>query len=139
MADVTALSAGLAAALTSADFRATSYLADNFSPPCALVAAGKVSYHETFGHFGLGTYAFEVMLIVPRVSDRTAIQALEANMSTTGATSVIAALEADGTLGGIATGVIVRESGPMTNVTISPSGGTGVVYTMVPFTVEVYA
>lgn len=136
MADVSALAAGLSTALTKANFRATPYLADTFSPPCALVAAGKVTYHETFGVYGLGTYAFDVMLIVPRVSDRAGIAALEANMSTRGDTSVIAALEADGTLGGIATGVIVRESGQMANITF---GQSGAVYTTISFTVEVYA
>ena len=142
MADVNALATALGTALTNAGFRATDYLADTFSPPCALVASTKVTYHDAFGVNALGTYEFDVYLIVPRVSDRTAIATLQANMGTVNTSvgnSVIAALEVDGTLGGIASGVVVRESGPMANITITPTGGSGVVYTSVRFAVEVFA
>lgn len=143
MADVVALANALGANLAAANppIRFSTFLPDSFSPPIAVISAGEVEYHKAFGTYGLGTYAFQVIYIVPRVSDRTAIESLESAMSTTGATSLIAALESDRTLGGLAVqnGVVVMKAGPITNVTFQSPGGTAIPYSAVPFDLEVYA
>lgn len=138
-ATVPQLADAIASTLTTAGLRTTSYLADTFSAPCCLVAVKTVTYHEAFGIFPLGMYTFDLLLIVPRVSDRTAIESLEGYMSSSGTTSVRAILEADQTLGGVADQVIVRTAGPMAGLSITPTGGTPVVYTSLPFSVEVYS
>lgn len=135
-ATLTDLANGLAANLTAAQIRSTAYLADSFSVPCALVAAKEVEYHQAAGRPAPFLATFDVYLLVARPSDRAGIEALECYMSTSGDTSVIAAIEADGTLGGVASTTVVKSAGPMTGLTI---GTSGAVYTMVPFVVEVFA
>lgn len=118
------------------NIRTEAYLADTFSPPVALVAIRDVTYHEAFGSFPLGMYRFEIYVICARPSDRAGIEAIEAFMSSSGNSSVRAALEADPTLGGVVDNAIVRSSGPMTGLSI---GASGAVYITVPFVVEAYS
>lgn len=134
MADVTALANAIATTLTAGGIRSTAYLADSFSVPCALVGIKESNFHEAFG--GYATFDFTVTLLVARPSDRAGIEAIEAYMSSTGTSSIMAILEADGTLGGVADNTIVKKAGPMVGLTI---GTSGAVYISVPFDVEVGA
>lgn len=131
------LAAGLSAALLASPYkiRSTPYLADTFTPPIALVGIQDIDYHGAFGSPSLGMYNFTVYLILSRANDRAAIAQMEGYMSMAGNSSIKAALETDGTLGGIASGVIVKKSGPPVSLSI---GQSQVVYISVPFEVEVY-
>jgi hypothetical protein len=55
------------------------------------------------------TYNFSVLVIVNRVSERTAQNSLDAYVSSTGSSSIKLALESDKTLGGVAYDVRVTE------------------------------
>src|ERR1035437_8784750 len=78
------------------------YLPDTFTPPVALVEIDEVQYHGAFAG-GNVTHTFTVFVIVSRVSDRAAGQAVQGFMSQAGPNSpnsVQGAIEADVTLGG---------------------------------------
>lgn len=136
-ASVSDIATAIGAALTTAGVRSLPYLSDTFTPPIALVGIDGADYHMAMGAPALTVYQFTVFLIVSRVDDRSAIPNLEAYMSTTGTTSVIAAIEADVTLGGVVDDVIVRKGGPTRSLTIGT--GTPVVYATTEFAVEVHA
>ncbi len=133
---VSDIAAALATALeTIPGLRTASYLPDTFSPPVALIAIDSVEYHGAFAG-GDVTHTFEVHLIVSRGSDRVAMLALEGYMSQAGSLSVKAALEADPSLGGLVSSLVVQRSGPPASLSI---GTSAVVYVWVPFTVAVHA
>ena len=138
---MTAAVGDLAAALSTAlaaqpyGIRSTPYLADQFSPPIALVAIQGVHYHDAFGVASLGMYTFTIYLILSRANDRAALASMESYMSTSGDLSIKAAVETDPTLGGIASGVVVVKSGPPAQLAI---GQSQVTYISIPFECEVY-
>ena len=90
------------------------YLPDTFTAPIGLVSIKEVEYHGAFAG-GNVTHSFEVLLIVSRASDRAAALAIDGYMSQSGANSpysVCGAIEADPTLGGVVSSLIVEKSGP---------------------------
>lgn len=102
----------------TAYLRATDYMADNFTPPCALVAeAGRPEVHTAMGNQSL--YQFEVWLILPRAADRAQLQAAELYASATGTSSIQAALEADQSLGGIVGAGLVTKIGAPMNIQVN--------------------
>ena len=131
------MSAGIATLLDGlGGITSVPYLSDNLNPPTVLVGTGEAVYHGAFGSASLGTYNFDVFLIVPRSSDQAAINMLEAFMSVSGTTSIPATLEASQHLGCGAAGVKVVSCTAPVGVQLS---STGVVYTAVTFKTEVYA
>jgi hypothetical protein len=128
------LATALCVPLTAAGIRAIEYLADQVNPPVAIAATTGVGYHDAFGVHGLAEHHFALMLILTRVGDRAGLKALEALMSNSGATSVRALVEADPTLGGVASACIVRRALPPVALSVS-----GVEYTSVTFDVDVYS
>ena len=133
-ASVSAISTAIAAQLKTVGIRTETYLADTFSPPIALVAIDQIEYHDAFGSPGLGKYTFTVFVIVSRADDRAGIASLEKYMSASGSLSILAAIEADTTLGAIASASFVKHSGPPASINVG-----GAIYVSVPFEVEVYA
>jgi hypothetical protein len=136
MADVTVLANALGTALGTAGIRALPYLTDTFSPPVALVAIDQVEYHQAFGApaNGMASFHFLAQVILARSSDRAALTAMEGYLSTSGSTSVLDALEADPSLGGVAQALVVTRSRPPAAISIN-----GAEYITVPFEVTVYA
>lgn len=120
---------------TISGLRTTPYLPDTISPPVALVAIEDVTYHGAFGYSDV-EHTFTIFLIVGRASDRAGIESMEGFMSNTGTTSVRAALEADPTLGGVVSTLVVEKAGPPVSLNI---GTSGAVYLSLPFTVLVHA
>jgi len=82
---------------------------------------------------GLITNVFTVSVVVGRSAERTAQTALDGYLSYEGATSVRAALEADRTLGGVVSNLLVESAG-----NIATMDGNDAVYLMVDFRVVVY-
>lgn len=116
--------------------RTLPYLADTISPPVALVDIDDVEYHGAFGGADV-VHTFTIFVIVARASDRAGIQLLEAYMSQAGnEQSICGAIEADKSLGGVISTLVVTKSGPVAPVTIP---GSDVIYMSVPFTVIVHA
>lgn len=133
-------------ALGTANIRFVPYLSDTFSPPApttagqypgvALVAIQTVEYHESFGGSGSGRaveYDFVIHVLFARSNDRSAQLAVQDAMSPDSPSSVRAALELDGTFGGVAQTSICRKSGPPVGISIN-----GAEYIQVPFTLDVW-
>ena len=109
MASVSSLRDGIKANLaTITGLRTTDTVPDNPSPPIAVCLPLGITFDNAF-HRGMTTYNFSVLVIVNRVSERTAQNSLDAYVSSTGSSSIKLALETDKTLGGVAYDVRVTE------------------------------
>jgi len=109
MALVSELRDGLKANLaTVTGLRTSDTVPDNPSPPIAIVLPQSISYDDAFGR-GMQTYSFAVLVIVNRVSERSAQNSLDAYISSTGSSSIKLAIERDKTLNGKAFDVRVTD------------------------------
>jgi len=109
MASITELRTGLATNLaTISGLRTTAEMVDSPNPPIGIIAFDRVEYHQAYKN-GMATYRFVVQVIVGRVDERNAQRYLDAYCSTTGASSVLLAIESDKTLGGKAFDCFVSE------------------------------
>lgn len=109
------------------------YLPDSFPVPCAIVAVGDVDYHSAFGN-GVVEHDVAILVIVGRSSESAGDSQLDDFRSYSGTTSLRAAIEADGTLGGVVATSIVTKSTPKTAISIN-----GAEYLAAEFTMTVYA
>ena len=118
MALVSELRDGLKANLaTITGLRTADTVPDNPNPPIAIVLPQSVQYDNAFQH-GMNTYTFSVLVIVNRVSQRTAQNSLDAYVSGTGSKSVKLAVESDKTLNGKAFDVRVTDLRNYGDITI---------------------
>lgn len=124
---------GLEANLQTIDgLRANAEIPDNPNPPVAIVALDNVDYDQAFQN-GLVLYRFRVDVIVSRASDRWAQRRLD-EYTSTGSSSVKAAIESDKTLGGSAFDVRVVQMDRIGTVSLGE-----VTYLAASFAVEVYS
>lgn len=87
---------------TITGLRAFDVIPDNFAPPAAIVAPPmRIQYGSSLGN-AWSTATFTVRILVAKANDRNAQDKLDAYLDASGASSVIAAIEADRTLGGAA-------------------------------------
>lgn len=102
MASLSALRAGLKARLdTIAGLNAYAHRVDDIVSPAAVVLPETINYRDTFD--GKYSYLLVVQLFVEwGTSPAVAEDLMSDYLDSTGATSIIAAIEADGTLGGLA-------------------------------------
>ena len=116
MTTIADLRTGLATRLgTISGLRTAATVPDDPKPPVAIVMPPTISYDTSMGR-GLDTYEFSILVMVGRVSERTAQGSLDAYANPSGASSIKTAIEADRTLGGAAQTVRVtdmRNVGPM--------------------------
>ena len=109
MTSLTDLRTGLATRLaTITGLRSSATIPDNPQPPVAVVMPARITYDTAFGR-GSDEYVFTITLIVGRVNDRTSQTNLDAYCTSSGSTSVKAAIEADRSLGGKALDCRVTE------------------------------
>ena len=107
MASITALRTGIANNLaTISGLRVSPTIPDQPNPPVAIIVPQSVDYHQTYRN-GLSTYRFQVTVIVDRASERSAQNNLDAYCASTGARSILGAVESDKTLGGAAFDCVV--------------------------------
>jgi hypothetical protein len=133
-ATVTGIRNGLATQLGSIrGLRTAAVVPEDPKPPIAVVMAPTISYDTAFGR-GLDSYSFQVMVIVGRVSDRTAQQQIDAFCSGSGSSSVKNAIASDPTLGGACQSARVTEMNNYGSLTIGDTD-----YLSAEFTVQVYA
>lgn len=122
---------GLADAITgNTGLRCWPLVPDNPTPPFALVAPSRVTYHRAFA--GHSTFEFVVSVVVGRVSERAAQLTLDEFIDTDGDRSIRQAIESDKTLGGACKTLVVTE---MTDY--SPLSIGEAVYLSAQFTVQV--
>jgi hypothetical protein len=109
-----AVRSGLATALDAiTGLRCFDYVPDGLAPPAAVVEPLEVSFDESMKR-GSDFYRAFILVIVGRMSERSANDALDDYLAGSGAKSVKAAIEADPTLGGACstlqvTGALPRE------------------------------
>ena len=109
------IAAGLAAAMSTVDgLRTSAHPVEVVSAtPLATVQLAGIDYHQSFGNAslsGLAAIRWQVDVIVGRVALRATTESLEQLVDHTGTryTSVVAAIEADKTLGGVCSTLIVQ-------------------------------
>jgi hypothetical protein len=115
-ATVTQVTDGLKARLaTISGLRAYSYQPDQLNPPFGFPVLNSVTYHRAFNG-GDVVFNYTIVVVVGRYTDRTADALLDGYLSYSGATSIRAAIEADKTLGGICSTLIVQSSADVTSL-----------------------
>ena len=109
-----AVRSGLATRLaTIAGLRCFDYIPDGLTPPAAVVEPLEVTFDESMVR-GSDYFRAYILVIVGRMSERSANDALDTYLAGSGVGSVKAAIEADKTLGGACstlqvTGALPRE------------------------------
>lgn len=118
MATFNELRQGLATRLaTITGLRVSATIPDQPNPPQAIIFPNRVLYDNTFRRGG-DEYEFVILIILGRVSERTAQASLDAYCNPSGATSVKQAVEAEATLGGKAFDCRVTEMRGQSSLTI---------------------
>lgn len=93
--------------------RTTEFIKDQMSPPFAMVGVPEITdYHGAFKS-GMMTISPRVYVFVSSVVDRIGQTNLANYANPTGAQSIKAALEADNTLGGVVSQVVVKSFRPL--------------------------
>jgi len=93
---------------TVSGLRVADHIPEQLSPPQAVVQIQSVTYHRAM-RGGLSEWSFVVSAIAGRMGDRSSQRLLDGWMSYDGAQSIRSALEADQTLGGKASTVLVAD------------------------------
>ena len=126
---------GLKAAIeTISGLRAFDYQPDQVNPPFAFPTLDEIRFHQTgFGTGGV-VMDFTVTVVVFRSSERIAQDDIDKFTAFSGAQSIRAAIEADRTLGGVASDVIVNSASNITNLDANDT-----TYLTIDFKVIVYA
>jgi len=128
----TAVRTGLSTALdTITGLRCFDYVPDSLSPPAAIVEPLEIEYGTAMAN-GLNRVTAYVLIVVGRMSDRSSQDRIDAYVNTTGASSVVAAIEADPTLGGSCSTLQVLRAAPRSVVV------SGVEMTAYRFEVDIY-
>lgn len=95
--------------ITGPQLRVFDYLANNITPPAAIVAMPTVEYDHTKGR-GTDKCVFPVHVLVSKVSDKASRDKLSEYIAGTGARSIKAVLESDRTLGGVVQNLRVMDA-----------------------------
>jgi hypothetical protein len=129
----TAVRQGLTTALdTITGLRCFDYVPDSLSPPAAVVEPLEIEYGVSMTSSGIDYYRGFVLVIVGRMSDRSSQDRLDAYLASSGASSVVAAIESDRTLSGSCSTCQVTEALPRSVVV------SGVEMTAYRFEVDIY-
>lgn len=130
---ISLLRTGLANNLkTISGLRVVETLPDLVNPPMAMIGLVKVSYNQQ-NQKSMAEYTFKVTVVLGRVSERTAQQALDVLVAP-GAGSVKEAIESDRTLGGNAYETFVPALDAYGAITVN-----GIDYLSAEFSVQVFA
>lgn len=124
---------GIATALSAiSGLRCFDYVPDGLAPPAAVVEPLEVTYHDASISTGTNYFRAYVLVVVGRMSDRASQDKIDGYVANTGANSIRAALEADRTLGGACSSLIVLQALPRSVVV------SGVDMTAYRFEVDIY-
>jgi hypothetical protein len=100
---------------TISGLRTFNYQPEQENPPFAYPQINRIDYHRAYGG-GDVVMDWTVYVVVGRYLDRTAHAQLDDYLSYSGAKSVRAAIEADPTLGGVCSTLIVRSGADITSL-----------------------
>jgi hypothetical protein len=112
--------------------RVVETLPDVVNPPMAMIGLSKVAYNQQ-NQRSMAEYTFKITVVLGRVSERTAQQALDVLVAP-GSGSVKEAVESDRTLGGFAYEVFIPELSAYGAITVN-----GIDYLSAEFSVQVFA
>jgi hypothetical protein len=112
--------------------RVVETLPDVVNPPMAMIGLAKVAYNQQ-NQRSMAEYTFKITVVLGRVSERTAQQALDVLVAP-GAGSIKFAVESDRTLGGFAYEVFIPELSAYGAITVN-----GIDYLSAEFSVQVFA
>ena len=112
--------------------RVVETLPDLVNPPMAMIAIDKVAYNKQNAR-SMAEYTFKVIVVLGRVSERTAQQNMDVLLAP-GAGSIKYAIESDRTLSGFAFDVFVAETGAIGSVSVN-----AIDYYSAEFSVQVFA
>jgi hypothetical protein len=113
--------------------RVADHLPEQVQPPMAVIQLQSVTYHRAM-RGGLSEWRYVISLVAGRMGDRAAQRQLDAWLSYDGAQSVRVAVEADPTLDGNASTLIVDEM-----ITVRPLTIGDAAYMTCEFNVIVHA
>ena len=117
---------------TIAGLRVVETLPDVVNPPMAMIGLTKVAYNQQ-NQRSMAEYTFKITVVLGRVSERTAQQALDLLVAP-GSGSIKEAVESDRTLGGFAYEVFIPELSAYGAITVN-----GIDYLSAEFSVQVFA
>ena len=133
-ATISQINTALADALSAIDgLQGYDYEPDSIYPPIAFPSITNIDYHRAMGG-GLIIYDITIRVIVGRVNERVAQDALDRYASYNGTESVRAAIEADLTLGGLVDTLILRNSASVASTAIGEQD-----FLSLDFQIQVYA
>jgi hypothetical protein len=98
---------------------------EQVNPPVAVVSRARVDYHRDMAG-GTTEWTMQVQLIAGRMAERQSQRTIDAWLSWDGPASVRQAIEADGTLGGVALDTVVTDADALTTFQIGDSEYIGV-------------
>jgi len=105
--------------------RVSPQIPEQVNPPVAVVSRARVDYHRDMAG-GTTEWSMQVQLIAGRMADRQSQRTIDAWLSWDGPASVRRAIEADGTLGGVALDTVVTDADALTTFQIGDSEYIGV-------------
>jgi hypothetical protein len=117
---------------TISGLRVVETLPDVVNPPMAMIAIDKIAYNKQ-NNRSMAEYTFKVTVVLGRVSERTAQQAMDLLIAP-GSGSIKYAIESDRTLSGYAFDVFVAETSAIGAVSINALD-----YYSAEFSVQVFA
>lgn len=105
--------------------RVSPQIPEQVNPPVAVVSRARVDYHRDMAG-GTTEWTMQVQLIAGRMAERQSQRTIDAWLSWDGPASVRQAIEADGTLGGVALDTVVTDADALTTFQIGDSEYIGV-------------
>lgn len=127
------IATGLKTALSSiSGLRTYNYQPEQENPPFGFPILNRINYHRAFNG-GDVVSEWTIIVVVGRYTDRTAFSSLDEYLSFSGAKSVRAAIEADKTLGGVCSTLIVQSSADVTSLSAGDAE-----FLQIRFNVEVH-
>jgi hypothetical protein len=105
--------------------RVSPQIPEQVNPPVAVVSRARVDYHRDMAG-GTTEWTMQVQLIAGRMAERQSQRTIDAWLSWDGPASVRQAIEADGTLGGVALDTVVTDADALSTFQIGDSEYIGV-------------
>jgi hypothetical protein len=117
---------GLAARLkTVPRLRVAAQIPEQVNPPVAVISRASVNYHRAMAG-GATEWTMQIQLVAGRMAEKQSQRTIDAWLSWDGPQSVRAAIEADGTLGGVALDTVVTDADALSTFQIGDSEYLGV-------------
>lgn len=112
--------------------RVAAQIPEQINPPTAVISRATVNYHRDMAG-GTTEWSMQVQLVAGRMADKQAQRTIDGWLSWDGTKSVRRAIEADGSLGGVAIDTAVTSADALTTFQIGDSEYIGVTLNVTVF------